>query len=138
MSTDLTTTGREGGTHPAHVGHLVMGLAFLGIVAIWATIQSGTVATGNVRWLLPLPFVFAGAAGLLAAVFSGRRSSRQPAYAGVTYPPPAPAYEPASSDEVGADEVGADEVSADDGALDGGDPPAEEPTDDHSGPEEQR
>ena len=72
---------RTDGFHPAHVGHLVMGLAFAGLVGIWAVIQTGTVATGDIRWLLPLPWVFAGAAGLIAAVFSGRRRARadQPA-----------------------------------------------------------
>jgi hypothetical protein len=68
--------GRTSGFHPAHVGHLVMGLAFLGLVGIWAVIETGTVATSDVRWLLPLPWVFAGAAGLVAAVFSGRRGAR--------------------------------------------------------------
>ena len=66
---------RTDGFHPAHVGHLVMGLAFAGLVGIWAVIQTGNVAAGDVRWLLPLPWVFAGAAGLLAAVVSGRRRS---------------------------------------------------------------
>ena len=84
MST-LEQPGRTSGFHPAHVGHLVMGLAFLGLVAIWAVIQTGTVADSDVRWLLPLPWVFAGGAGLIAAVFSGRRGARaeqQAAYAG--------------------------------------------------------
>ena len=67
-------------THPVHVGHLVMGLAFLGLVGIWAVVQSDVVSTEDVRWLLPLPWVFAGVAGLLAVVLSGRsRPSRAPA-----------------------------------------------------------
>lgn len=74
-------TGRERGFHSAHVGHLVMGLAFLGLVAIWVAVQSDWVATNDVRWLLPLPWVFAGAAGLIAAVVSGRRRPQpDPAY----------------------------------------------------------
>lgn len=89
LPTQATDTGRERGTHPAHVGHLVMGLAFLGLVGIWGAVQSGAVDTDNVRWLLPLPWVVAGAAGLIAAVFSGRRARRPvPAAAAV------PAYEP--------------------------------------------
>lgn len=58
--------------HPVHVGHLVMGLAFLGVVAVWAMVQSEVVSNDDIRWLLPLPWVFAGAAGLLAVVLSGR------------------------------------------------------------------
>lgn len=89
MSTDTAyDTGRERGFHSAHVGHLVMGLAFLGLVAIWAAVQSDWVATDDVRWLLPLPWVFAGAAGLVAAVVSGRRRP-QPDHA---YGYSAPAY----------------------------------------------
>lgn len=88
MSTIQNTPTR--GFHPAHVGHLVMGLAFLGLVAIWGAVESGVVETDNVRWLLPLPWVFAGLAGLLAVLFSGRgRQTPEP----VT----APAY-PASPD----------------------------------------
>ena len=80
MSTDITAdhTGRERGFHPAHVGHLVMGLA-----------------TDEIRWLLPLPWVFAGAAGLLAAIFSGRRRSRPETGVGYSAPawrPDEPAY----------------------------------------------
>lgn len=94
MSTDLTTDDDRRGTHPAQIGHLVMGLAFLGLVGIWAAIQSSTVAPDNVRWLLPLPWVFAGAAGLMAAVISGRRSARRPSHPAY----PAPAYDANPSD----------------------------------------
>lgn len=63
----------ESGVHPVNVGHLVMGLAFLGLVAVWGAVQTDLVATDDVRWLLPLPWVFAGAAGLIALAFAGRR-----------------------------------------------------------------
>lgn len=83
-----TTTENARGFHPAHVGHLVMGLAFLGLVAIWGAVETDLVSTDNVRWLLPLPWVFAGVAGLLAVVLSGR--GRRPET--LTYPPtPTPA-----------------------------------------------
>ncbi len=107
MSTQLPTRlpdiDDERGTHPAHVGHLVMGLAFLGLVGIWAVVQSGAVDTADVRWLLPLPWVVAGAAGLLAAVFSGRRSRR-----------PAATPSAASYDEPEADDAPDDDTPATD------------------------
>jgi hypothetical protein len=54
------------GLHPVNVGHLVMGVAFLGMVLIWALVESGTVGTSDLRWLLPVPWVAAGAVGLVA------------------------------------------------------------------------
>ena len=104
MSTNAAyDTGRERGFHSAHVGHLVMGLAFLGLVAIWVAVQSDWVATNDVRWLLPLPWVFAGAAGLIAAVVSGRRRTAPETAVGYS----APAYrqgEPTYAADEPADE----------------------------------
>ena len=85
--------GRPSGWHTVNVGHLVMGLAFLGLAAVWAAVQLDVVPDDDVRWLLPLPWVFAGAAGLIASVVaSGQRwrRSKQPvaSYA-------APAVQPA-------------------------------------------
>ena len=34
--------GRTGGWHTVNVGHLVMGLAFLGLAAVWAAVQLGS------------------------------------------------------------------------------------------------
>lgn len=59
------------GSHPVNVGHLVMGLAFLGLTGIWALFSAGVVESGDVRWLLPLPWVVAGAVGLVATTMSG-------------------------------------------------------------------
>lgn len=59
------------GRHPVHIGHLVMGVAFLGLVAVWALIEGGTVAGDDIRWLLPIPWVLAGVAGLVATTRSG-------------------------------------------------------------------
>lgn len=73
--TIIDTTEPQRATHPVHIGHLVMGLAFLGIVAIWGVVQSDLVSTEDVRWLLPLPWVFAGGAGLIAVLLAGRRRS---------------------------------------------------------------
>jgi hypothetical protein len=54
------------GVHPINIAHLVMGVAFVGIVVIWGLIESGTAAASDLRWLLPIPWVAAGAVGLIA------------------------------------------------------------------------
>ena len=54
------------GVHPVNVGHLVMGVALLGLAVIWALIESDTVSASDLRWLLPMPWVAAGAVGLVA------------------------------------------------------------------------
>lgn len=64
---------QPGGRHPVNVGHLVMGVAFLGIVAVWALVTAEAVAGADLRWLLPLPWLAAGGAGLAAAAVSARR-----------------------------------------------------------------
>jgi hypothetical protein len=63
----------ESARHPVNIGHLVMGIAFLGLVGVWALIQGDVVGGGDVRWLLPVPWVFAGIAGLLATTITGQR-----------------------------------------------------------------
>jgi hypothetical protein len=68
------------GRHPVNIGHLVMGIAFLGLVGIWALVQSDLVNGDDIRWLLPIPWVFAGVAGLLATTLAGR--NRQPVSVG--------------------------------------------------------
>lgn len=90
MSTDPAASER--GTHPVQIGHLVMGLAFLGLAAIWLVVEYAGVAARELRWLLPLPWIVAGAAGLVALLVGGRRrSTPAPAPATGTVPPP-PAY----------------------------------------------
>ena len=65
-----------GGRHPVNVGHLVMGLAFLGLVGIWSLIVNDVVDDDQIRFLLPLPWVLAGLGGLTAlAVGSTRKYS---------------------------------------------------------------
>ena len=65
--------------HPVNVGHLVMGIAFLAIVGVWALIQTDVVTGEEVRWLMPVPWVLAGLGGLLAIALTGsrRRTTRQ-------------------------------------------------------------
>lgn len=65
-----------GGRHPVNVGHLVMGLALLGLVGIWSLIVNDVVDDDQIRFLLPLPWVLAGLGGLIAlAVGSTRKYS---------------------------------------------------------------
>lgn len=57
------------GLHPVNVGHLVMGIAFLGLAGVWALLASGAADAADTRWLLPIPWLVAGAAGLAATVW---------------------------------------------------------------------
>lgn len=59
--------------HPVNVGHLVMGVAFAGMVLIWALIAGDVVADEDLRWLMPIPWVSAGGAGLVAMALAARR-----------------------------------------------------------------
>jgi hypothetical protein len=68
-----TTTDQTGARHPVNIGHLVMGLAFAGLVGVWALIVGDAVDGDDIRWLLPLPWVFAGTVGLLAVTLASRR-----------------------------------------------------------------
>jgi len=90
MSTTATTAtaARQSGRHPVNVGHLVMGIAFLGLVGVWALVQSDAVTGSDVRWLLPVPWVLAGLAGLLAIGISGskRWTTRQTGWVPATEP----------------------------------------------------
>lgn len=59
------------GRHPVNIGHLVMGLAFIAFVVVWALIISGTVSVDSLedlRWLLPMPWIVGGSVGLLVAL----------------------------------------------------------------------
>lgn len=64
---------RISGWHRVNIGHLVMGIAFLGIVGVWGLIQTDTVAGDDIRWLMPIPWVLAGVVGLTATAITGPR-----------------------------------------------------------------
>ena len=84
MSTTTTVPDQKSGRHPVNVGHLVMGIAFLSMVGVWALIQGDVVDHDDVRWLLPVRWVLAGLAGLLAIGISGSRrwSTKQVGWVG--------------------------------------------------------
>ena len=96
--TDTSTTElpeRESGRHPVNVGHLVMGVALLGLFTVWVLIIGDVVDGKDVRWLLPAPWVLAGAAGLIALAVSGHRGHEKRQVGWVTPPEPEATAEPA-------------------------------------------
>ncbi|WP_341923769.1 hypothetical protein [Nocardioides psychrotolerans] len=101
--TTALTTEPESGRHPVNVAHLVMGIAFLGLALVWSLVQYDVVEGRDIRWLLPVPWVLAGAAGLAAiAVTSTRRHQKHHAgWVGEqpTRPPVQPPSEPHPQEE---------------------------------------
>lgn len=69
----LDAPDKPSGLHPVNVGQLVMGVAFAGMVLVWALVQGDVVDTSELRWLMPIPWLAAGAAGLAATVWPSRR-----------------------------------------------------------------
>lgn len=88
------------GRHPVNIGHLVMGLAFVGLVGIWSLIVNDVVDNEDIRWLLPIPWVLAGLGGLAALAVSGSRKYATRATGWVDAPPAAPADPVDELDEV--------------------------------------
>lgn len=74
MTGPLDAPEGPSGFHPVNVGQLVMGVAFIGLLVVWALFQTDVVDTDELRWLMPIPWLAAGAAGLGATVWSSRRS----------------------------------------------------------------
>lgn len=75
MTGPLDAPERLSGRHPVNITQLVMGVAFAGMVLVWALTQGDVVDRGELRWLMPIPWLAAGAAGLAATVWPSRRSS---------------------------------------------------------------
>lgn len=70
----LDAPEKPSGRHPVNIGQLVMGVAFAGMVLVWALVQGDVVETDELRWLMPIPWLAAGAAGLAATVWPSRRA----------------------------------------------------------------
>lgn len=64
---------RRSGWHPVNTGHLVMGVAFSGLVVVWALVKGDVVDLADNGWVMGLPWLAAGAVGLLATVLRGPR-----------------------------------------------------------------
>ena len=64
---------QDSGFHQLNIGHLVMGIALLGLVGVWALWQNEVVTGDDVHWLLPVPWVVAGLVGLAATAVTGQR-----------------------------------------------------------------
>lgn len=62
------------GRHPVNVGHLVMGVALLGLLHVWALVEGDWIDGDALRWVLPVPWVLAGVAGLVVLVLRDRRA----------------------------------------------------------------
>ena len=77
MTGPLDAPDKPSGLHPVNVGQLVMGVAFAGMVLVWALVQGDVVESSELRWLMPIPWLAAGAAGLAASVWPSRRASHQ-------------------------------------------------------------
>ena len=56
-------SARRSGWHRVNTGHLVMGVAFTGLLVVWALATSDTVQIEENGWIMGLPWLAAGAAG---------------------------------------------------------------------------
>lgn len=76
-TTDTTTAKTPGfvgsGRHPVNIGHLVMGIAFTGLALVWLLHQGDVTDNESLRWLMPVPWVLAGAVGLIATAITSQR-----------------------------------------------------------------
>lgn len=81
----------ETGFHPVNIGHLVMGVALLGLVGVWALWQGDVVSGDDLHWLMPVPWVAAGLVGLVATAITGtrRHATRQTGWVQSTTEEPA-------------------------------------------------
>lgn len=72
QTTTVSMTAPDSGRQ-INLSQLVMAVAFLAMVAIWGLLTTDTVSVKDLRWLLPIPFLSAGAVGLVASLTDVRR-----------------------------------------------------------------
>ena len=86
---------RPSGRHPVSIGHLVMGIAFLGLAVVAGLVTGDVVDGDDVHFLMPLPWVLAGLGGLAALVLRdrGRYGSRMQGWVEPPAAPTAPAVD---------------------------------------------
>lgn len=68
----------EAAPRPLKIAHLVMGLFFLGFVAMATSLDTGAIPWSGARYLWPALLVAVGLVGLLATLVSNRRRIRRP------------------------------------------------------------
>lgn len=59
--------------NPVRIGHLVMGVLFAVFVVLWALADTDVVDHSQLHWLVPVPFLLAGVAGLIASAVRQRQ-----------------------------------------------------------------
>lgn len=73
MSSETNPATDGSGFHQTHVTHLVFGLLIATILALSAAVEYAGVDAHNLRFLIPLPFILAGAGGLAGLALNTRR-----------------------------------------------------------------
>ena len=70
-------TEESASPRPLKIAHLVMGLFFLGFVAMATSLDTGSIAWSGARYLWPTLLVGVGLVGLLATLVSNRRRANR-------------------------------------------------------------
>ena len=73
MTGPLDAPDKPSGRHPVNITHLVMGVAFAGMLLVWALVTGDVVSAEDDRWLWPIPWLAAGAVGLAATILPSRK-----------------------------------------------------------------